>query len=162
MVMLAMVLSVESGSLLVRDLNTNQEVRVNTNDARRFSQGDRIAILYSGAMTRSIPPQISAISIQKLPAGIAPAPPITPTPPITPAPPIAPAPPAYREMNAIVVQKSDNALLVRNLDSNTIYLINSPYSRFFCLGQRIIVRYNSITMTNPPEIHAVDILPVCS
>lgn len=153
MVMLAIVLSVGPGSMLVRDISNNQEVRVNTSEAQRFSPGDRIAIFYNGAMTASIPPQIAAISIQRIPAGILPTIPTTPTTPIT---------PAYTEMNAIVVQKSDNALLVNNLATNTLYLVNSPYSRFFCLGQRIIVRYDRIRMTNPPEVDAVDILPVCS
>lgn len=156
MVMIATVLSVGDGFLLVRNLSNNQEVRVNTRDAQRFARGDQIAIFYNGAMTASIPPQISAISIQKIPSGILPN---IPTPP---APPTTPTTPAYTEMNAIVVQKRDNALLVNNLDTNTLYLVNSSYSRFFCVGQRIIVRYDRIRMTNPPEVDAVDILPVCS
>lgn len=156
MVMLAIVLRVDPGSLLVRDVSNNQEVRVNTRESQRFSQGDRVAIFYNGAMTASIPPQISAISIQKLPGGIFPTPPAAPT---APTPPITPA---YTEMNALVVQKGDNTLLVNNLDTNTLYLVNSSYSRFFCVGQRIIVRYNRIRMTNPPEVDAVDILPVCA
>lgn len=146
MVMLAIVLSVGVGNLLVRDLSNNQEVRVNTRDARRFAPGDRVAILYNGAMTASIPPQISAISIQRLQGGSVPAPPVSP----------------WTQMNARVVQKRDNALLVNNLDrNNALYLVNSPYSRFFCNGQMIRIWYDRIRLSNPPEVDAVDILPVC-
>jgi len=145
MVMLAIVLSVGVGNLLVRDLSNNQEVRVNTRDARRFAPRDRIAILYNGAMTASIPPQISAISIQRLSGGTGPAPPVNP----------------WTEMNARIIQRRGNALLVTNLDDGSRYLVNSPYNRFFCIGQTILVRYDRIRLGNPPEVDAVDILPVC-
>ncbi len=50
--------------LLVRDDSSSQEVLVNTSySARCFSAGNRIRIQYNGAMTYSLPPQISAESI---------------------------------------------------------------------------------------------------
>lgn len=67
MTMHATVLRVEESSLLVRDHNTSQEVVVHTQRARCFRTGDRVRIWYSGAMTMSIPPQITAIKIMKIP-----------------------------------------------------------------------------------------------
>jgi len=59
----ARVLRVQRDSLLVRDCRTGQNVQVNTNRARRFRPGQRVIIQYNGAMTMSIPPQISATDI---------------------------------------------------------------------------------------------------
>ena len=61
--MLARVLQVRRDHLLVRDRDTDQTVRVNTPQARNFRPGNRVRIEYNGAMTMSIPPQISAIWI---------------------------------------------------------------------------------------------------
>ena len=66
MTMLATILSVQRENLMVLDLSTRQKVRVNTRDAFRFRQGDIVHIRYSGAMTMSIPPQISAIAIARI------------------------------------------------------------------------------------------------
>lgn len=66
MTMFATVLSVQRGSLMVLDLSTRQRVQVNTRDAFRFRRGDIVRIRYSGAMTMSIPPQISATSIVRV------------------------------------------------------------------------------------------------
>ncbi len=52
-------------NLLVCDHSTNQEVLVHTADSCRFSQGDCICIHFSGIMTRSIPPQITATCIYR-------------------------------------------------------------------------------------------------
>ena len=49
--------------LLVCDLCACQEVLVHTNNACCFRPGQCVCIEYSGAMTMSIPPQISAQSI---------------------------------------------------------------------------------------------------
>lgn len=65
MVMHARVLNVESGRLLVCDLSKSQEVIVNTPNANCFRIGDHIRIEYSGIMTMSIPPQITATNISK-------------------------------------------------------------------------------------------------
>ena len=64
-ILVARVLRVHRDHLLVRDCRTRQEVRVNTPRARRFRPGESVIIQYSGAMTRSIPPQISAQSIMR-------------------------------------------------------------------------------------------------
>ena len=62
-IMQARVMRVHRDDLLVRDCRTGQTVQVNTSRARRFRPGQRVIIQYSGAMTMSIPPQISAIDI---------------------------------------------------------------------------------------------------
>ncbi len=56
----ARVLRVCRCELLVCDLCGCQEVLVHTSDACRFQVGQCVSITYSGAMTMSIPPQISA------------------------------------------------------------------------------------------------------
>ena len=59
--MMAKVLCRECGCrLLVCDCSTCQKVLVHTTQACCFSVGDLVCIEYSGAMTMSIPPQISA------------------------------------------------------------------------------------------------------
>lgn len=67
MIMHAIVLSVRPDNLLVLDRATRREVRVNTPGARRFRPGDFVRIRYNGVMTRSIPPQISAEHIVRIP-----------------------------------------------------------------------------------------------
>ncbi len=59
----ARVLEVGRDFLLVCDCSMGQKVLVYTPQACRFSVGERICIEYNGAMTRSIPPQITAICI---------------------------------------------------------------------------------------------------
>ena len=66
MIMTATVLSTQDGNLLVFDFSNRRQVQVNTNDAFRFCPGDLVRIRYNGAMTMSIPPQISAISIVRI------------------------------------------------------------------------------------------------
>ena len=66
MTMYAMVKVVGESSLLVYDFNTSQEVIVHTPNACFFIVGEEIFIKYSGAMTRSISPQISANCISKI------------------------------------------------------------------------------------------------
>ncbi len=67
MIMNATVKKVRESSLLVCDHATKQEVIVHTEKPCCFRIGQRIRIQFSGAMTMSIPPQISAICIT--PAG---------------------------------------------------------------------------------------------
>lgn len=62
-VMYARVLRVRRNNLLVWDRDTGQTVQVNTPNALRFRPGNTVRIEYSGAMTMSIPPQISAARI---------------------------------------------------------------------------------------------------
>lgn len=63
----ATVLTVDSCQLLVLDHCTSQEVLVHSHMACRFCPGDQVCIHYSGAMTRSLPPQITAFCIRHLP-----------------------------------------------------------------------------------------------
>ena len=65
MVMNARVLEVNCCSLLVCDLCTCQQVLVHAQNACCFCPGDCVCIEFSGAMTTSIPPQISAHSIRR-------------------------------------------------------------------------------------------------
>lgn len=62
----ACILRVCPCDLLVCDLCTSQEVLVHTPQACCFRVGEKVCIEYSGAMTRSIPPQIGADSICRL------------------------------------------------------------------------------------------------
>lgn len=66
MVMCATVLEVNNGSLLVRDSRTEQEVVVNTPCTCRIRVNDRVRIVYNGAMTNSLPPQISSRRIFRI------------------------------------------------------------------------------------------------
>lgn len=66
MIMCADVIEVNDDRLLVNDIRTQQEVVVNTPCTCRINVGDRIRIVYSGAMTNSLPPQISSRKIFKV------------------------------------------------------------------------------------------------
>lgn len=52
--------------LCVCDHCTGQEIIVHTPCACHFRRGDCVCIKFSGAMTMSIPPQITAICIEKV------------------------------------------------------------------------------------------------
>lgn len=67
MTMQATVLRVSCNNLYVFDHAMSQAVIVHTPDACRFRAGDFVCIHYSGAMTMSIPPQITAINISVIP-----------------------------------------------------------------------------------------------
>lgn len=62
----ACVLEVDDCALLVKDLCTCQKLLVHTDDACCFCEGDRVCVRYGGIMTMSIPPQITACSVQKV------------------------------------------------------------------------------------------------
>ena len=62
----AVVLEVRNGRLLVCDCRTRQTVLVHTQRACCFSRGDCVEIEYSGAMTMSLPPQVSALCISRV------------------------------------------------------------------------------------------------
>lgn len=64
--MCATVLEISDNRLLVRDSRTDQEVVVNTSCRCDLRAGDRIRIIFNGAMTMSLPPQISADRICKV------------------------------------------------------------------------------------------------
>ena len=59
------ILEVNHDSLLIRDSRTDQEVLVRTNCTCGFQRGDRVNVLFNGAMTMSIPPQINAIRVSR-------------------------------------------------------------------------------------------------
>ena len=63
--MTSRVLEVQCCSLLVCDCDTCQQVQVNTDDACCYRVGDCLCIHYNGAMTNSLPPQISATCIHR-------------------------------------------------------------------------------------------------
>lgn len=63
----ATVLHVHNCVLCVCDHDTNQEVIVHTPHACCFCACDQVCICYNGVMTRSIPPQITATCITKIP-----------------------------------------------------------------------------------------------
>lgn len=129
----ARILEVYDNGLLVIDLRNNQEVIVNFNNTHRFVPGDFIRITFNGQMTASIPPQITATEIQiiKLP--------------------IMPAPPSSTELRAIVIQRRNNSLLVREINSNNQYIVEYQCARCFRAGQRIIVQYETIFLNEPPN-----------
>ena len=62
--MCATVLQVCRCELCVCDCETCQKVLVHTDCACHFRVGQQVCITYSGAMTRSDPPQITAESIR--------------------------------------------------------------------------------------------------
>ena len=61
----AVILEVRSRQLLVCNCSTRQTILVHTDQACCFSQGEQDLIQYSGAMTMSLPPQISALRISR-------------------------------------------------------------------------------------------------
>lgn len=141
MTITAIVISVMSGRLLVRDLSNGMEIMVNTRLARRFSPGEYVRIVFNGQMTHSLPPQITATAIQRLPS-----------------PPHETRP---TETRATVIRRMQDTLLVRELNSNRELLVHYKYAHHFCPRQRVMIRHDTIIMNNPPEIRAIDILPIC-
>ena len=67
MQMQAVILTVSCDSLLVFDRRNRQRVHVYFSGACRFRPGELVCIRYNGVMTRSVPPQISAASVTRLP-----------------------------------------------------------------------------------------------
>lgn len=66
MIMCAEVTGVEDGRLIVAESSSQQEVAVNTR-CLDFNKGEKVKICYNGIMTMSLPPQISAYSIIRMP-----------------------------------------------------------------------------------------------
>lgn len=141
----ATVLEVYNDRLLVRDLSNNQEIMVNFRNARRFSVGDTVRIVFNGQMTLSIPPQISAISIQRIQR------------------PVTPPPSTSSELRATVIQRSCDSLLVREIGSNNQFIVEFPNSCRFSVGQSVLIRYETIFLNVPPapsRIIATNITPI--
>lgn len=133
----ATVLEVYDDRLLVIDLNNNQEVIVNFQGARRFSPGDLIRIIFNGQMTSSIPPQITATSIQTIRR------------------PIMPPPATSTELRAVVLQRKNNSLLVRELNTNNQFIVDYQCALCFRRGQRVIVQYETIFLNEPPNLSRI-------
>ena len=65
-IMYAAVLSAQNCQMTVCDRQTSQEVVVHSPCACHFRAGDQVCITYNGAMTMSIPPQITADCITRI------------------------------------------------------------------------------------------------
>ena len=138
--MTAIIIRVDQRSLLVRNEETSEEVLVIYRSANNFSVGERVRITYNGRMTFSIPPQITATSIERL----------------------RPVPqPEPSEIRVEVIQRGRNFLMVVNTQNRQRIRVEYTYAHHFCIGQQVVVRYNTITMSNPPRVTAADIIPVC-
>lgn len=140
MIMVATVIRTDTRSMLVRDSQTGNEVLVNFSNASRFTPGDQVRITYNGIMTHSIPPQITANAVSRI---------------------SGPGATSQTEMRATILQVRPSSLLVRDLSNNRETVVNFASASHFCVGQRIIVRYNTITLSNPPQVSATSITPVC-
>jgi len=131
--------------LLVRDLSNNQEILVHFRNANRFSVGDFIRITFNGQMTRSIPPQITATSIQRIQR------------------PTLPPHSTSSELKATIIQVRRSSLLVREIGTNRQFIIDYRCTCRFRIGQRILIRYETMFFNLPPNpstIIAIDITPL--
>ena len=152
MVMTGMVLRVNARSMLVRDLNNGQQVLVNFGNARSFRVGDTVRIAYNGAMTFSVPPQITATSVTRM---------MQPQQGNRPQGPMRPPMQQSEIRRAQVLQVGRGSLTVRNPANNQNVVVNYPYAHHFCVRQRVNIFFNAITLTNPAQVSATDITPVC-
>lgn len=146
MIMIATVLRLGSGNMLVRDSSTGNEVLVHFSGASAFRPGDVVQITFNGIMTQSIPPQITATSVARV---------------NQPQPSPSPSPSQTVINRATILQIRRGALLVRDPGNNRQVVVNYPYAHHFCVGQRVNVSYDTITLSNPPQVNATDIAPVC-
>ena len=167
MQMTGTVLSIGPRTLTVRNEESGEAIVVNFNNPRAFNVGDRVRVTYTGIMTMSEPPQITATNIQLVqppvhrpPPGGGPGhrPPPFPLPP-PPAPPIFT--PIPREIRAQVIRRENNFLIVRNVANNQILRADTRDARFFCVGRFVTIRFNSIFPGLPPRMDVIDVLPVC-
>lgn len=145
MIIDATVLEVYNDRLLVRNLSNNQEIIVHSRNARRFSPGDTVRIRTNGQMTLSIPPQTTAVSIQRIQR------------------PITPPPSTSSELRATVMQRSRNSLLVRETGTNNPFIVDYQNAWRFSVGQRVLIQYETIFFNVPPapsRIVATNITPV--
>lgn len=61
------ILEVQNDFLLICDNSTSQKVLVRTPNTNCFCVGDNICVKFNGIMTMSLPPQINATLITKIP-----------------------------------------------------------------------------------------------
>ncbi|MCL2077879.1 MAG: YobA family protein [Oscillospiraceae bacterium] len=140
MIMNATIIDISPQVLTVRNQANHEEVIVRYRNTRRFVVGDRIRITYSGIMTMSFPPQITANNIQ-----------LIASPPI-----IAP-----REMRAQVLRRESNFLIVRNNLNGQILRVDSGDARFFCPGRQVVIRHTGVIPGIPPRVNALELTPIC-
>ena len=129
--------------LLVRDTQTGNEVVVNAANASAFRVGDQLRINYTGQMSFSNPPQISATSIVRA------------------QPPAGSLPPSSEIRRAQILSVQRGQLSVRDPQSRRIMNVRFAFAHHFCVRQLVNIRYDSISLTNPPTVTATDITPVC-
>lgn len=151
MEMIATVISTDSRGLLVIDSATGNEVFVNFNNAGAFRPGDIVRILYTGTMTLSIPPQITATSVTRWNT--------TPSRPT----PMPPQQTNFSEIRrATVLQVRRDFLLVRDPANNNRQVgVNYSYAHHFCVGQRVNIRYETAFIDSRLTVNATDVFPVC-
>ncbi len=110
-----------------------QEIRVNYPRVYELEPGQSVCVEYDGRMTRSIPPQISAISVQQRPA-------------------------EAQICGEILLVERERFLLLEDTEGE-IY-VNTPRAREFAPGDMVCVVYNgAMTRSIPPQISAIEILP---
>lgn len=145
MEMIATVIRSDARGLLVRDAGTGQEVYVNYCCPLAFRSGEVVRITYTGTMTPSIPPQISATLVVRYTH--------TPT----------PTPPSYSEIRrATILQIRRGSLLVRDPGHNNRQVtVNYPYAHHFCVGNRVDIRYETAFLNGGYAVNATEVFPVC-
>lgn len=144
MIMVATVIRIDARGLLVRDMETGQDVFVNFLGAASFRPGDVVQITYTGTMTASIPPQISATSVVLLSS-------------------VAQPQPTFSEIRrAVILQVRRDVLIVRDpARNNRLVTVNYPYAHHFCVGNRVNIRYETAFINGGLTINATDIFPAC-
>lgn len=138
----AIVISIDPRGLLVRDSATGNEVFVNFGNPRLFSPGDAIRITFNGIMTNSLPPQISASSIARIPQA-------------------QPAPTFSEIRRARILQVRRGILLVRDPSSSRQVIVEYPYAHHFCAGQLVNVQFETVFLDNQLRVIATDVIPIC-
>ena len=163
MIITATVLRVNPTNFLVRDASNGQEISVHFANTDGLRAGDTVQITYSGMMTHSIPPQITATSVI-LTSRPRPPQPQPPRPqPQPPRPQPQPQPPCCQPqtLRAIVLQIRRGSLIVRSANNQRQITVIYPHAHHFCIGQWVNVQYESDVSPFASEINATDVTPVC-
>lgn len=130
MIKYATVLQVNPDSLFVVD-STGQEILVYTQNAQQFIPGDFVRIIYNGAMTMSLPPQISAIFVTLVRRGAS--------------------------ICGVVLSVDQGFFLMQDNDGGEIH-VNYPDTYALAPGESVCVQYNGqMTASIPPQISAISV-----
>ena len=130
MIKFATVLDVNPDSLFVRD-NSGQEILVYAQNAQQFAPGDYVRIIYNGAMTLSLPPQISAIFVTLVRRGA-------------------------RICGEILAVGQGNFTLA-DIEGGEIQ-VNYPDASAFSPGDSVCVQYDGrMTLSIPPQIQGISV-----